>query len=192
MTIYVKGACIYISSNSSGMTALLPSCAVQEDLVLWPECVVWFELIVRYIRVHWVRACPRPPNRYTTDWQWRWDLGGTSGVRRRTDHRATARMLNFRHLSESETDKESITAYVERAQLFFNANDIKEEKQLAILLSVIGRKTFALLRSHVTGITQGQILWTTSRSTQAAFWAKTCDHCSESIFIAEVRQQVSR
>lgn len=34
----------------------------------------------------------------------------------------------FRHLSEFEPEKESITAYVERAQLFLDANDTKKEK----------------------------------------------------------------
>ena len=33
--------------------------------------------------------------------------------------------------------------------MFFEANDIKEEKQVAVFLSVIGSKTFALLRSLV-------------------------------------------
>ena len=56
-------------------------------------------------------------------------------------------MPSFRHLLEFEPEKESIMTYVERAQLFFNANDIKEEKQVAILLSVTGCKTFALLQS---------------------------------------------
>ena len=43
-------------------------------------------------------------------------------------------MPTFGHLLEFEPEKESIMTYVERAQLFFNANDIKEEKQVAILL----------------------------------------------------------
>ena len=45
----------------------------------------------------------------------------------------------------SRTD--SFQAYVERVNLCFEANSIKEEKQLAVFLYAIGRKTFKLLQN---------------------------------------------
>ena len=55
----------------------------------------------------------------------------------------------YGQLSEFHPESESITSYVERARLFFRANDIVEEKQSAVFLSVIGGKTYALLRNLV-------------------------------------------
>ena len=48
-------------------------------------------------------------------------------------------------LSEFDKDKEDWTSYVERLELFFEANDIEqEEKQKAILLSSCGPSTYKL------------------------------------------------
>ena len=55
----------------------------------------------------------------------------------------------YGQLSEFHPESESITSYVKRARLFFRANDIVEEKQSAVFLSVIGGKTYALLRNLV-------------------------------------------
>ena len=55
----------------------------------------------------------------------------------------------YGQLSEFHPESESITSYVERAGLFFRANDIVGEKQSTVFLSVIGRKTYALLRNLV-------------------------------------------
>eukprot|EP00731_Ephydatia_muelleri_P020882 Em0013g609a len=53
----------------------------------------------------------------------------------------------FGHIREFELGTESITAYLERVQLYFVANDVANEKKMAVLLSVIGSKTYVLLRS---------------------------------------------
>jgi len=42
---------------------------------------------------------------------------------------------------------EPIAAYIERVQNYFAANDIADEKRVPVLLSVIGSKTYAVLRS---------------------------------------------
>ena len=55
----------------------------------------------------------------------------------------------YGQLSEFHPESESITPYVERTGLFFRANDIVGEKQSTVFLSVIGRKTYALLRNLV-------------------------------------------
>ena len=50
-------------------------------------------------------------------------------------------------LTEFKPESEKIEAYLERVQLFFDANTIKEDKQVAVLLTVIGSSTYALLTS---------------------------------------------
>ena len=38
-------------------------------------------------------------------------------------------------------------AYLERVEQYFIANDIKEDKQVAVMLSLMGNKTYGLLRN---------------------------------------------
>jgi hypothetical protein len=52
----------------------------------------------------------------------------------------------FGHIEEFNSDLESFAAYRERVQCFFLANNIEEERQVAVLLSVLGTKTHSLLR----------------------------------------------
>ncbi|KAL5460041.1 hypothetical protein EMCRGX_G033456 [Ephydatia muelleri] len=58
-------------------------------------------------------------------------------------------MPTFGRISEFVVEDERISAYLERVELYFGANDIANEKKVAILLSVIGAKTYAVLRSLV-------------------------------------------
>ena len=51
------------------------------------------------------------------------------------------------NLSEFVPQKEKIAAYLERVELFFEANGIKDEKQVPVFLTAIGGETYALLRS---------------------------------------------
>ena len=50
-------------------------------------------------------------------------------------------------LAEFKPESEKIEAYLERVQLFFDANGIKDDKKVAVLLTVIGSTTYALLSS---------------------------------------------
>jgi len=50
-------------------------------------------------------------------------------------------------LQEFQPDAEPIAAYLERVNLYFEANNIKEDKQVVVLLNAIGSKTYSLLRS---------------------------------------------
>ena len=50
-------------------------------------------------------------------------------------------------MQEFQLELESISAYLERVHLFFLTNDIGADKKVAVLLSVIGAKTYTLLRS---------------------------------------------
>ena len=50
-------------------------------------------------------------------------------------------------LTEFKPESEKIKAYLERVQFFFDANTIAEDKQVAVLSTVIGSSTYALLTS---------------------------------------------
>ena len=50
-------------------------------------------------------------------------------------------------LSAFQPENERIEEYLERVQLYFDANGIQEDKQVAVLLTVIGSGTYALLSS---------------------------------------------
>ena len=52
-------------------------------------------------------------------------------------------------LEEFRPEADSIRAYLERAALYFEANDIGDHKRVPILLSSIGASTYALLRDLV-------------------------------------------
>ena len=53
----------------------------------------------------------------------------------------------FGQLPEFHPESESISAYVERADLFFTANDIPNEKKVSVFLTVIGANAYTRLRS---------------------------------------------
>ena len=55
-------------------------------------------------------------------------------------------MAKIGRISEFQPDNERISAYLERVELYFQANEVKAEKQVPVLLSVIGGKTYELLR----------------------------------------------
>ena len=44
-------------------------------------------------------------------------------------------------------EEKKITEYLERVELYFVANDIANKKKVPVLLSIIGAKTYALIRS---------------------------------------------
>ena len=50
-------------------------------------------------------------------------------------------------LTEFDPRTDSITAYVERVNLYFQANEVADGKKVAVFLSTIGSKTYAVLRN---------------------------------------------
>ena len=50
-------------------------------------------------------------------------------------------------MGEFDAATESITAYLERLEMYIAANGIAAEKKVSVLLTVIGAKTYGLLRS---------------------------------------------
>jgi len=53
----------------------------------------------------------------------------------------------FGQIQEFSPEIESIEAYIERVELYFEANNIAEDRQVAVFLSVIGGKNYTLLRN---------------------------------------------
>ena len=57
--------------------------------------------------------------------------------------------LIYRQLHEFDAESEIVTAYLERAEFYFDTNDAAEENKVPVLLSNIGTKTYGLVRSLV-------------------------------------------
>ena len=55
-------------------------------------------------------------------------------------------MATYGTIREFEAENEKISSYLERIELYFTANEITNEKKVAILLSVIGAKAYGLIR----------------------------------------------
>ena len=58
-------------------------------------------------------------------------------------------------ISEFQSELESITVYLERVAQYFRANQIPTERRVAVLLSVIGSRTYSLLRSLLHPVVPG-------------------------------------
>ena len=52
-------------------------------------------------------------------------------------------------LEEFDQTSDSVLAYIERTQLFFQANEIKAAKHVAVFLTAIGGRTYTLLRNFL-------------------------------------------
>lgn len=48
-------------------------------------------------------------------------------------------------LEEFQPENEKISSYLEQLELYLTANDVADGKKVAVLLSVIGVKTYSLL-----------------------------------------------
>ena len=56
-------------------------------------------------------------------------------------------MAKFGCIQEFQPESETITAYFEWLEMFYAANDVEEDKQVPVLLSVVGMKIYSLLCS---------------------------------------------
>ena len=56
-------------------------------------------------------------------------------------------MATIGQIREFVEGQEEFECYIERVEQFFKANEISEEKQVAVLLTVIGASTYSLLKS---------------------------------------------
>ena len=53
----------------------------------------------------------------------------------------------LRRLEEFNPESDSVTEYVERAGIYFEANEVPVDKKITVFLSAVGGKTYTLLRS---------------------------------------------
>ena len=56
-------------------------------------------------------------------------------------------MASFGRIQEFHPDEESVSAYVERVELFFAANGIEDNKKVPIFLTSVGSETYGTLRN---------------------------------------------
>ena len=61
--------------------------------------------------------------------------------------RMSHRTLSFGNMDSFNPDNEAISVYLERFDLFIQANGIADEKKVPVFLSVLGGKTYSLLRN---------------------------------------------
>ena len=61
--------------------------------------------------------------------------------------RMADRAVSFGHMDVFNPENETITAYLERFDLFIQANGVAEGKKVPVFLSVLGSKTYTLLRN---------------------------------------------
>ena len=59
------------------------------------------------------------------------------------------KMATIGQLEVFQPDNERMSAYLKRVQMFFVAKGVKTEKQVPVLLSVIGAKTYAIHRDFL-------------------------------------------
>ena len=60
-------------------------------------------------------------------------------------------MVTVGKLGEFVPECESLTAYVVRAELYFEANKIEEGRKVPVFLSVLGSKMYSVLRARLVG-----------------------------------------
>ena len=56
-------------------------------------------------------------------------------------------MASFGRIEEFSPEKETISNYLERVEIFFQTNAIADEKKVPVFLSIVGGNIYALLRS---------------------------------------------
>ena len=59
-------------------------------------------------------------------------------------------MPTFGQLSEFVAESKRMSSYLERVELYFLANNVQDDKKVAVFLSSIGAKTYKVLRSLVS------------------------------------------
>jgi hypothetical protein len=58
-------------------------------------------------------------------------------------------MVTLERLQEFNIDDETIKIYLEPVELFMNANSIKGERKVAVLLSVVNSRMYSMLCSEM-------------------------------------------
>ena len=66
----------------------------------------------------------------------------------------------FGRIDEFQPENESITTYLECIDIFFTTNDVVVERRVPVFLSVIGGRTYALLRDLLAPEKPGEMSFT--------------------------------
>ena len=74
-------------------------------------------------------------------------IGDEDCPRTETNDQASAIMPTIGKIEAFDEAKDAWTTYVERVEQFFIANGIKDDKEVPAILSLIGNKTYGLLRN---------------------------------------------
>ena len=61
-------------------------------------------------------------------------------------------MASYGRIEEFSADKENISNYLERVEIFFQANGIADGKKVPVFLSIAGGSVYALLRSLLSPV----------------------------------------
>ena len=98
-------------------------------------------------------------------------------------------------MDEFDPSSETVTNYVERTQIYFEANDIAEAKKVCTLLSAIGKKTFAVLWDLVSpdnpkDKTLDQLVEVLKQHQEPVMYHCCCQQPGESVagFVAELKK----
>jgi len=86
-------------------------------------------------------------------------------------------MATIGKLVEYNLDNEKISSYLERVELFMTANGVAEEKQVTVLLSIIGAKTYSLLCNLLSP--EGENVSSAFSDAKKPFRTKAIDNCRE-------------
>ena len=61
-------------------------------------------------------------------------------------------MASIGKLPEFDPEHDTLSAFVERLELFLETNEVAVDKHVAVLLSAVGSKTYALLRNLLSPV----------------------------------------
>ena len=65
-------------------------------------------------------------------------------------------MASIGKLPEFHPEHDTLSAFVKRLELFLETNEVAADKHVAVLLSAVGSKTYALLRNLLSPVPQRQ------------------------------------
>ena len=76
--------------------------------------------------------------------------GNEDGITSESQKKIMAATRTIGQMHEFQPERETVTAYLERFQLFVSANAIEDDKMVPTLLTVVGPKHYSLLRGLVS------------------------------------------
>ena len=93
--------------------------------------------------------------------------------------------LTFGQIQEFSLENETIGAYLERMELYFQANGVAEGRRVAAFLSIIGEKTTPFFVTYCHQRTQRQVARGPVCRAQETLQAKKSGHCGAFRFLLQ-------